>query len=164
MPFGPSEKHVNFQLVFKKFNDLTLDELYRILDLRITVFMREQNCLYPETDYYDQDALHLFAINKSGVLIAYARILPPHTLYHGVKNPNAKIGRVVVDQAARGRGLSYLLLEKALSLIKDFYSSPIELSAQAHLVHFYQKLGFIQDSEEYLEDGIPHIRMKYESI
>jgi len=147
----------------KEFTQLTVEELYHILNLRIEVFMREQNCLYSETDYYDQKALHIWTTNDDNLILAYARILPPHTLYHGVKSARAKIGRVVVNKIVRGTGLSYQLMEKAISQIQERYLSEIEISAQAHLTHFYQKLGFAIDSEEYLEDGIPHIRMIFKS-
>ena len=36
---------------------------------------------------------------------------------------------------------------------------PIEISAQSHLQKFYGSLGFEVISEEYLEDGIPHVDM-----
>ena len=59
-----NDKCIQFQCIFKWFNQLTIDELYNILHLRINVFMREQNCLHSETDYYDQKALHLWATNN----------------------------------------------------------------------------------------------------
>lgn len=155
----PSPKKDAPRWISKWFNELTLNELYHILNLRIDVFMREQNCLYSETDYYDQDALHLWTTNSEGLILAYARILPPKTLYHGVKTSSARIGRVLVEKTARGTGLSYHLMEKAISLIQDLYSSDVEISAQAYLTDFYQKIGFIIDSDEYLEDGIPHLKM-----
>lgn len=147
----------------KEFTQLTVEELYHILNLRIEVFMREQNCLYSETDYYDQKALHIWTANDDNLILAYARIFPPHILYHDVKSTRAKIGRVVVNKMARGTGLSYQLMKKSISQIQERYLSEIEISAQVHLTHFYQKLGFTIDSEEYLEDGIPHIRMIFKS-
>ncbi len=147
----------------KYFNQLTLDELYNILNLRIQVFMKEQNCLCPETDYCDQEALHLWPTNSTGRVLAYARILPPHTVHHGKTNTKTKIGRVVVKKVARGSGLSYLLMEKAISTMHELYLEDIEISAQAHLTSFYQKLGFVIDGKEFLEDGIPHIKMTLSS-
>jgi len=121
--------------------------------------MEEQKCLYPETDYCDQKALHLWTTSKTKFILAYARILPPNSLSHGAVNNSAKIGRVVVDKSARGTGLSYHLMEKAISLTHELYPGNIEISAQAHLTLFYQKFGFKINSEEYLEDAIPHISM-----
>jgi ElaA protein len=155
-----NNKCSQFQWTLKEFNKLTIDELYNILNLRINVFMREQNCLYPETDYDDQKALHLWTTNNNNLLLAYARILPPNTFYQEIKSSSAKIGRVIVEKSARGTGLSCQLMEKAISITQALYSSDIEISAQSHLTHFYQKLGFIIDSKEYLEDDIPHIKMK----
>jgi ElaA protein len=35
----------------------------------------------------------------------------------------------------------------------------IRISAQAYLLNFYGKLGFMAVSEPYDEDGIPHVEM-----
>lgn len=144
----------------KSFHQLTPYELYKILNLRIKVFMQEQKCLFSETDFHDQEALHLWTTNNDGVISAYARILPPYTVYQETVTSYAKIGRVVVEKSARGKGLSYLLMKKAISIINYSYSADIEISAQAHLISFYQKIGFEIEGEEYLEDEIPHIKMK----
>ena len=42
---------------------------------------------------------------------------------------------------------------------KNFGKSSITLNAQVYLQSFYESLGFIVVGEEYLEDGIPHIKM-----
>ena len=38
----------------------------------------------------------------------------------------------------------------------------IEISAQTYLQKFYNDLGFKATGEEYLEDGLPYVRMVYE--
>ena len=78
--------------VIKSFDALTPLELYRILKVRIDVFMLEQNCLYPECDNKDLKSEHLFLMNEAECL-AYARLLPPNLSY-----PNcSSIGRVVAS-------------------------------------------------------------------
>ena len=67
--------------ILKKFDELSLQELYAILQLRNEVFAVEQNCVYPDLDNKDQAAHHLMGWNNDK-LIAYledhaARTLPP---------------------------------------------------------------------------------------
>lgn len=135
----------------KTFQELTVDELYAILQLRTDVFVVEQECPYPEVDGRDQECYHLCA-TEEGALVAYARILPP-----GLSFEEAAIGRVIVAKSHRGKGLGYPLIEKAMAFIQEeLGQSRIKISAQAHLEHFYKQCGFQTVSEVYLEDGIPH--------
>lgn len=119
--------------------------------------MLEQNCLYPECDDKDLLAHHLF-VKGDGRVLAYARLLPQGISYDGASS----IGRVVVAQEIRNRGMGRTLMEHAIQRIGAMYTSPcIRISAQAHLAAFYSSLGFVQESETYLEDGIPHVEMAY---
>jgi ElaA protein len=139
----------------KKFKELTIDELYAILQLRSEVFVVEQNCAYHDPDGKDQQAWHLMGIEDS-TLIAYTRILPP-----GISYDDPSIGRVVTLSLKRRSGLGRELMK--LSIIeceKLFGKTPITLSAQSYLIHFYESLGFSTIGDQYLEDGIPHIKMK----
>ncbi|SFS35817.1 GNAT family N-acetyltransferase [Sphingobacterium wenxiniae] len=139
----------------KSFHELTALELYRILQLRITVFMLEQDCLYPECDDKDLKSQHLFAYTAEGVIAAYARLLPQNLSYTEVS-----IGRVVIDEGYRKYGLGKELMRRAI----DYWDTQapgeaIRISAQLYLQRFYEALGFQKVSEEYLEDDIPHIEM-----
>ncbi len=143
----------------KSFDELTALELYRILQLRVNVFMLEQNCLYPECDNKDIYAKHLYAMHKDK-LIAYARLLPP-----GISYAETSIGRVIVHQDYRNQRLGITLMAKAIAkLQKDYPNQTIRISAQAHLETFYNRLGFKVESDIYLEDDIPHIEMALYSI
>lgn len=141
--------------VVRPFSELSSLELYKILQLRINVFMLEQECLYPECDNKDLKGKHLMGI-LDGEVVAYARLLPPNVSY-----ADASIGRVVVNPAARHLKLGTELMLQAISAIrKDFPTEAIRISAQAHLQGFYENVGFIRVSEEpYLEDNIPHVEM-----
>ena len=140
--------------VFKKFDQLTLQELYAILELRSKVFVVEQNCAYQDPDGKDQSAWHLMGM-ENDVLIAYTRILPP-----GVSYPEPAIGRVVTSPAHRGSGLGRELMKRSIEHCeKIFGNTPITLGAQRYLENFYHSLGFFPSSNEYIEDGIPHIEM-----
>ncbi|MBX4966357.1 ElaA protein [Rhizobium binae] len=136
------------------FDEFSARELYDLLRMRVDVFVVEQSCPYPELDGKDVDALHL-RLMESGKLLASARILKPHE-----PQEPSKIGRVVVSPAHRGRRLGDALMSEAISACERLYPErAIALSAQAHLRRFYESFGFVVASEEYLEDGIPHIDM-----
>lgn len=141
----------------KEFEELSNFELYQILQLRINVFMLEQECLYPECDNKDLKGKHLMGY-LNNQLVAYARLLPP-----GVSYPDASIGRVVVHPQCRHLKLGNALMSKAIAQVReDFPNEDIRISAQAHLQGFYERVGFERVSEEYLEDNIPHVEMLFE--
>lgn len=138
----------------KKFGELTLDELYSILQLRSKVFIVEQNCIYNDPDGKDQVAWHLMGTEKDQ-LIAYSRILPP-----GVTYSDPAIGRVVTSPSKRKSGLGRELMNRSIKHCEDLFGkTSITLSAQAYLKKFYESLGFFAIGDEYLDDGIPHIKM-----
>jgi ElaA protein len=138
----------------KRFDELTLDELYSILQLRNEVFIVEQNCVYNDTDGKDQPAWHLMAI-EDDKLAGYTRILPP-----GVSYSDPAIGRVVTSSSKRRLGLGRELMKRSIEACEKLFGKiSITLSAQVYLQSFYESLGFIVVGEEYLDDGIPHIQM-----
>ena len=141
---------------YKHFNSLTTKELYTILSLRSEVFVVEQNCVYLDTDNKDLDAWHLCGW-RDDVLVAYVRILAP-----GVSYEEASIGRVLTNPAFRKNGYGIELMKLAIEkTMNQFDVSTIKIGAQLYLLDFYSCLGFLQTSEMYLEDGIPHIEMLY---
>jgi len=138
----------------KKFNELTIDELYTILQLRSEVFVVEQDCVYQDLDFKDQQALHILGI-KNDTIIAYTRIFKPGDYFK-----EASIGRVVVKDTERKYGLGYDLMNATIKAVqKEFNTVKITISAQVYLTNFYNNLDFEKIGEEYLEDGIPHIEM-----
>ena len=140
------------ELRVKRFGELTLDELYRLLQLRVAVFVVEQNCPYMELDDRDQAAIHVWLEDQEGIQ-AYLRVMKP-----GVESDCFSIGRVVT--ARRGSGLGRLIMDEGVRYLKDeFDASCVYLEAQTYARGFYEKLGFRQVSEEFVLDGIPHIRM-----
>ncbi|MDZ4823550.1 MAG: GNAT family N-acetyltransferase [Flavobacteriales bacterium] len=139
------------------FHDLTPNELYEILALRISVFVVEQNCSYQEADGKDQESYHLFANDESGKTVAYLRLVKP-----GISYDEWSIGRVVSDPNARMKGLGKEVMKRGLEWIHTHHGKlPVRISAQLYLKMFYEDFGFVQVSESYLEDDIPHIEMLY---
>ncbi|WP_299790017.1 GNAT family N-acetyltransferase [uncultured Shewanella sp.] len=144
------------------FNELSVDELYELLKLRVDIFVVEQNCPYPELDEKDRhiETRHLLGRNDAGEIVAYARLLAP-----GVSYTDASIGRVVVAEQARGGGVAYALMTEAIRLTESYWAGKnIQLGGQEYLKDFYQKLGFEPVSEVYLEDGIPHLDMLFRTV
>ncbi|MBU2526695.1 MAG: GNAT family N-acetyltransferase [Bacteroidetes bacterium] len=141
----------------KKFEELTLVELYDLLALRAEVFVVEQNCVYQDVDGKDDKALHVLA-KENDTLLAYTRIFKPGDYFK-----EASIGRVVVSPHLRGRKLGYDLMKKSIEAVEThFKTTSIHISAQCYLIDFYKNLGFKPQGESYLEDDIPHIAMFFE--
>lgn len=129
--------------------------LYEIIALRIKVFIIEQACLYEELDYKDFKSIHVYGKDKSGKIVAYLRILAP-----GVTFDEVAIGRVVVHPEVRKFGIGRELMQVGLQAVCDLYGDvPVRISAQAYLEKFYASLGFVPQTEIYLEDDIPHLEM-----
>lgn len=140
----------------KTFEQLSLQELYNILTLRTDVFVVEQACPYPEIDGKDPNCFHLLGTDN-GELVAYLRILPA-----GISYDEVSIGRVVIKEIYRGKGLDRPMMMQAIHYITtEWKESQIKIGAQAHLAKFYGSLGFEVVSEVYLEDDIPHLDMLY---
>jgi ElaA protein len=138
----------------KSFEELTNSQLYQILRLRSKVFVVEQNCVYQDMDDKDQKALHFFK-EENQKIIAYTRLFRPGDYYK-----EASIGRVVVKESKRSSGLGHELIDKSiLQIEKTIGKVPIKIGAQVYLQQFYESHNFKKVSEEYLEDGIPHIHM-----
>jgi ElaA protein len=146
---------MNINWGLKTFNELSVMELYCILQLRAEVFVVEQNCPYLDTDGKDLKCFHLMGYDENGVLIAYSRIVPA-----GISFKEVSIGRVVSSPKVRNTGAGKALMQKAIEEIKLKYDNvPIRIGAQLYLQKFYESFGFVKTSEEYLEDNIPHIEM-----
>tara|TARA_B100000963_G_scaffold334517_1_gene327803 strand:+ start:1078 stop:1518 length:441 start_codon:yes stop_codon:yes gene_type:complete len=136
---------------FKNFRDLSVSELYEILNIRQRVFIVEQNCNYLDADNYDQFSHHLTA-SHNGKIIAYLRVVDKGFIY-----PHVSFGRILVEYKYRGLGIGKKIMTKALEKFDN--KTTIIMSAQLYLVKFYQEFNFYQIGKEYLEDNILHVKM-----
>ena len=142
------------ELAVKTFQELTADELYELLRLRAEVFVVEQTCVYQDLDGRDRTALHLL-LREGETLQAYARVLPAGTAF-----PTAGLGRVCTR--SRGRGLGRAVVAAGIRAAREkLGAEEITIEAQSYVRGLYESFGFRQSSEEFLEDGIPHIQMKW---
>ena len=139
----------------KRFNELSTSELYSLLQLRSEVFVAEQNCVYQDVDGKDNKAIHVLGYFDTE-LAAYSRLFDK-----GIYFEEASIGRVVVSPKHRDKKLGHDLMQVSIAAVKEhFKEHNITISAQEYLKKFYESHGFVQTSEMYLEDDIPHIQMK----
>lgn len=141
------------ELIVKHFSELSTKELFELYKLRISVFVVEQNCPYQEVDDADIKAYHIW-LKDGDEILAYARVLPQGTTFN-----DASIGRVI--SVKRRCGLGSKIVKEAINIAKTkFNADKITIEAQVYARLLYEKLGFKQTSEEFLEDGIPHIKMQ----
>jgi len=138
------------EMCVKRFPELTVDELYEIIRLRNAVFVVEQNCAYQEVDELDPGALHISLRDENGIA-AYCRVL--------MRSENeALVGRVIAVR--RRQGLGSKVVGLAMEAARERLGAErIRVEAQCYAAPMYEQLGFVKVSEEYLEDGIPHVTM-----
>ena len=136
--------------VAKRFSELTGGEVYEILKARAKVFMFEQKIWYLDMDNVDYTADHIF-LEENGEVAAYLRA------FKGENDGEIHIGRVLSVQ--HNIGLGTKLMNKSLEYFLKNGVKSIVLNSQITAVRFYEKLGFNTVGEEFIEAGIPHIKM-----
>lgn len=138
------------ELMIKSFDQLSTRELYELLRLRMAVFVVEQNCPYQDIDGDDQKALHLWLQDENG-MAAYLRLM-------SMDGETARVGRVLT--VWRGQGHGARLLRAGIDAARDLLKKKaVYIEAQSYAIGFYSRQGFRVISEEFLEDGIPHVKM-----
>lgn len=143
----------------RKFEELTPAELYELLRIRSAVFVVEQNCAYQDIDGVDCESVHVFCREDDGSVAACLRLFRVRG-----REDTVQIGRVLVAKGRRGTGLGGRLLREGIRVAEDcLHAKRIVLEAQTYAVGFYAREGFRVCSEEFLEDGIPHVRMEREA-
>lgn len=116
--------------------------------IRRRVFIEEQQVPESEEwDRWDSFAVHVLAI-RDGQAIGTARL-----------TREGKIGRMAVLPGYRGRGIGQTLLLTLLDVASERGMQSLALHAQTHAVDFYARHGFEAEGEEFMEAGIPHLRM-----
>lgn len=143
------------KFVAKSFEELSKEELYGILKARCEIFIVERGMRCQDMDEMDQAARH-FYLEEGGKILAYLRAFCDES------KGAVKIGRVLT--ITHGLGLGAELMSKAIADIKvTMNCSEIYVDSQKHAVGFYEKMGFKAVSDEFLEEGVLHVRMELES-
>ena len=137
----------------KYFNELSTTELYELLKARVNIFIVEQKCIYQELDDKDYESLHIF-FEEDGKIAAYLRAFRKD-------KETVQMGRVLT--ISHGSGLGGKLLKEGITQIQALMQPKrIYIEAQCYAAGFYAREGFNVCSEEFLEDGIPHVQMLLE--
>ena len=139
----------------KEFSQLTTEELYEILKSRAEIFLLEQGIVCQDMDDIDYECMHYFFTSGNRV-IAYLR-----AFVSDKENSVVTIGRVITLEHKKGLGSE--LMKNSIADIKErFNPSKISVHAQKQATGFYEKMGFVPVTGEYLEEGIVHITMELE--
>ncbi len=137
----------------KWFNELTTAELYEILRSRAEIFVVEQKCVYQDLDCKDYESLHVF-LKEEGRVLAYIRAFMKD-------QKTAQMGRVLSLRHGEGYGAE-ILKSGIREIRKKMNPERIYIEAQCYAIGYYEREGFKICSEEFLEDGIPHVQMTLE--
>ena len=139
------------EYLMKDFNSLSGSEVYEILKVRSAIFVVEQDVVYQDIDDIDYKSLHCI-IREGNKVLAYMRVYQDDEGY-------THLGRVLTLN--HGDGLGRKMMEHFLPMAKKAMPAPqIIIHAQCYARGYYEKFGFEKSSEEFLEDGIPHIEMR----
>lgn len=125
------------------------DEASILRIIRTAVFIHEQQIPEDlEWDEFDLISMHVLALNSDGQPIGTARFLP-----------DGHVGRMAVLKEWRGKGLGSAMLLRILEELRSQHMQKAILNAQTTAVKFYEKFGFQVSGKEFMEVGIPHVRM-----
>ncbi|MFU8806058.1 MAG: GNAT family N-acetyltransferase [Bradymonadaceae bacterium] len=147
IPIG-SPMRPDLRFALKRFEALSLQELYDVLYLRNVVFVVGQKITSePEVDGLDPRCSHAM-LYAGDELVGTARVFDE-------ESPMV-IGRVAVHTERQREGLGTILMERIQDELGD---TACELHAQAHLEEWYSRLGWKRVGEVFDEAGIPHVMM-----
>lgn len=139
-------------LIVKEFNQLSNTQLYEILKSRSEVFLLGQGIVCQDMDDVDYKSNHCF-FERNGRVVAYLR-------FFWLDKNTICIGRVCTLEQRNGLGT--LLMSKSIEFIKNNTSCcKIVLHSQKQAQGFYEKIGFVKASDEFMEEGIVHLLMEF---
>ncbi len=125
------------------------EDMQKCFDIRHEVFVKGQNVpLDEELDGKDGTSDHyLLLVDDIPAGVARVRFVDYY----------AKVERVAILPEYQGQGLGKSIMDAIISdLKKESAVMTVKLSSQVHAIPFYEKLGFEECSEEYMDANIPH--------
>lgn len=133
-------------------SELSPDNIHESLFIRDKVFIQEQAVPYDlEIDGLDDTATHFLGrLDGKAVATARARFIQPGL---------AKIERVSVLEEYRGAGHGRLIMQHIIESMDSKGVAKLTLESQTQAQKFYESLGFLAVGEEFMDAGIPHVKM-----
>ena len=118
--------------------------------IRTEVFVKGQGVpRNVESDGTDHQCVHFIATSKDGQAIGTARV-----------DRHGHIGRVAVLESHRGQGVGGRLMLGTIEYLRTTSHSSAILNSQESAISFYERLGFQQAGEPFVEAGILHVEMR----
>lgn len=129
------------------------DEIDTCMKLRKEVFVDEQGVSEEvESDGEDNSCSHVLAQNE-GRPVGAARFR--------LVGDYVKIQRVCVPKLERGKNIGAEIIQFIVKHANEaMEAKTVRLGAQVHALDFYRNLGFLEEGEEYMDAGIPHMDME----
>ncbi|KTD59742.1 GNAT family acetyltransferase [Legionella sainthelensi] len=129
------------------------EDIKKCLEIRFKVFVEGQHVpLQEEVDGKDTESEHY---------LLWYHEHPCGTVRVRYVENFAKIERVAILDEYQGKGLGFALMRFILSDLQErTLIKKIKLSSQTYAIPFYEKLGFLICSDEYMDAGIPHKDMQ----
>lgn len=132
----------------------TPEEMTAIFELRRRVFYEEQGIIDGRvTDGDDSRSFHAMAVIPEGVVGA-GRLTPP-----GRGRAEAHIAWVATLPGYRRHGVGTAVMQALLAAADAAGYPAVVLSAQAHALRFYERLGFVPYGDRFRVRGIEHQMM-----
>jgi predicted GNAT family N-acyltransferase len=120
-----------------------------LLEVRGRVFIEEQGVdVLVERDGMDSQCLHAIAEDAEGIPIGAGRIAG-----------NGKVGRIAVIEGWRGCGVGTAIMHELHRQAERMGMRHTYLHSQSLAAGFYLRFGYLVEGDEFLEAGIPHLKM-----
>lgn len=117
--------------------------------IREAVFIREQGVPAElEWDEFDESCRHALALSQRGEAIGCGRMFS-----------NGHIGRIAVMQQWRKKKVGTAIMEALLDYARAHDYKEVDVDAQTQAMPFYRGFGFAEQGEEFIDAGLPHIKM-----
>ena len=118
--------------------------------VREAVFIIEQGVpAEMEWDEFDESCRHALVLSLNGDAVGCGRIFT-----------NGHIGRIAVMPQWRKQKVGTAIMEALLNEARSRGYKQVDVDAQVQAVPFYRHFGFSEQGKEFMDAGLPHIKMK----
>jgi predicted GNAT family N-acyltransferase len=123
-------------------------------ELRRLVFEVEQGVPRPlDRDAFDFNADHAVVFDESGACVGTGRAVRLDTR-------TCQIGRMATAPAQRRSGVGAAVLEALERMAELRGLREVVVHSQLPAVDFYARRGYVTEGETFLEEGVPHVKMR----